>query len=405
MSSSDMCHPHGNFFPCQTCDENIKENGIENTAKSEKAEAKKENLSEYILKWWKGDAHTHSKESTREDYGYAEGIYDIKEILDYYKKIGLEFACFSEHASKPGAPSKQSAESPVSRSLLEEAEEIALMNRERKGDVAGFSSVEANIIFDENGEPILDIPQEVLQKLDMVIASRHAISNEKEPWAIKKSLLAAVKNNSVDAIGHPDRYARKDGEQPQEYWDEYYGMWGEVLEETAQQGKAFEINLNTPPDEKLLKMAIDAGLKFFINFDAHDFGQYKTDGAEIVKKGEEAKGRWAKGKATDEDLKKHHVKISRNILGKDAPIQVEENNTSAAQDSDLLNKYKEYRLSGGPGVRPILKLARMIKKLEKAGMTPEKVINSSRGNLLKFLIEERGKSTENLEYLNSINND
>lgn len=374
INSSDTCHPRGNFLPCWFCDENIKENGIENTAKSEKAEAKKENLSEYILKWWKGDAHTHSKESTREDYGYAEGIYDIKEILDYYKKIGLEFACFSEHASKPGAPSKQSAESPVSRSLLEEAEEIALMNRERKGDVAGFSSVEANIIFDENGEPILDIPQEVLQKLDMVIASRHAISNEKEPWAIKKSLLAAVKNNSVDAIGHPDRYARKDGEQSQEYWDEYYGMWGEVLEEMAYQGKAFEINLNSPPDEKLLKMAIDAGLKFFINFDAHDFGQYKTDDADIVKKGEEAKGRWAKEEATDED-------------------------------SDLLDKYKEHRLSGGPGVRPILKLARIIKKLEKAGMTPEKVINSSRGNLLKFLIEERGKSTENLEYLNSIDND
>ena len=62
-------------------------------------------------------------------------------------------------------------------------------------------------------------------------------------------------------------------------------------------------------------------------------------------------------------------------------------------------------MSGGPGARPILKLVRVIKKLEKAGMTPEKVINSSRGNLLKFLIEERGKSTENLEYLNSINND
>ena len=75
-------------------------------------------------------------------------------------------------------------------------------------------------------------------------------------------MLAAVTNNSVDAIGHPDRYARKDGEQSQEYWNEYYGMWGEVLEEMARQGKAFEINLNSPPDEKLLKMAIDAGLKF-----------------------------------------------------------------------------------------------------------------------------------------------
>lgn len=352
-------------------DRNITRN-IEQRNKEQYGEKeRKKTLSQYILKWWRGDAHTHSKESTREDYGYAEGVYGIKEILDYYKKIGLEFACFAEHASKPGAPSKQSAESPVCQSLLKEAREIAEINKERGGDIAGLSSVEANIMFDENGEPILDIPEEVLQKLDIVIASRHAIADEKEPRAIKKSLIAAINNKSIDVIGHPDRYARKDGDQPQEYWDEYYGAWEEIAEEMARQGKAFEINLNNPPDEKLLEIAIEAGLKFFINFDAHDFGQYKKDEAEIIKKGEAAKNRWAKGEM-------------------------------AADDEEILDQYKDYRLSEGPGVRPILKLVRIIKKLEKAGVTPGKVINSSRDRLLEFLTEERGKSTENLEYLKSL---
>ena len=37
----NMCRPHGNFLPCRFCDENIKENGIENTAESEKTRQKR----------------------------------------------------------------------------------------------------------------------------------------------------------------------------------------------------------------------------------------------------------------------------------------------------------------------------------------------------------------------------
>lgn len=330
-----------------------------------------DSLSQYILKWWQGDAHTHSKESTREGFGYPEGIYDIEEIINYYKSLGLKFACFTEHASKPGSPEKQSVDSNISRSLIKEAGRINQINRESGKELAALSGVETNILFDEDGEPSLDLPDEVLQKLDLVIASRHAIAQEKEPAAIKKTLLFAIRNPQVDVIGHPDRYTRKDKETSPEYWQEYWEIWPELLAEMVKNNKVFEINLNNPPAEELIEMAVKAGVKFFINYDAHDFNQYKKEQTEISIAGEKAKKKWAKEESADSDL-------------------------------EVLKSYKMERLSSGPGVMAILKLVRLIKKLESSGVTPDRVVNSSRDNLLDFLTKDRNKKTENLDFLKSL---
>ncbi len=327
-----------------------------------------ERLSAKILEWWKGDTHTHTKESTRPDYGYTEGVYDVEEILKYYQELGLEFAGFTEHASKPGAPEIQSSDSAVSQSLLREAERITAVNRERKYEAVGLSGVEANIVFSPDGQPVLDLPPEVLAKLDIVIASRHAIVREKEPAAIKATLLAAIHDNKVDVIGHPDRYTRLDGEQPKEYWQEYWAVWPEVFSTMAKEGKAFDLNMTSQPDKRIVKMAAEAGVKFFLNYDAHDFNQYKWENTESWKAGDQAKNRWGKGEATDEDIA-------------------------------TLRTYKAERLSGGPGVKAILRLVHWINYLEELGVTPDRVVNSSKDRLLEFLTETRGKRTANLEQL------
>ncbi len=332
---------------------------------------RKDSLSQYISKWWQGDAHSHSKESTREGYDYPEGIYDLREIMDYYKSLDLKFVCFTEHASKPGSPEKQAIDSKISQSLLREAERITKINRERKGDIAALSGVETNIFFDENNFTTLDIPNEVLQKIDLIIASRHAIAQEKEPRAIKETLLFAIENPQVDVIGHPDRYTRKDKEKSQEYWQEYWSIWPKILQEMVNNNKAFEINLNNPPSRKLIEMATKIGVKFFINYDAHDFNQYKKRQTQMSNIGEKAKKKWAKEELSDEDL-------------------------------ETLKKYKRERLSSGPGVTAILRLVKWIKRLESLGVTPENVINSSRDNLLDFLTKDRRKKTENLDFLKSL---
>ena len=341
--------------------------GPELTPKQERRRERPESLTNYIRKWWRGDTHTHSAASTREGWGYAEGFYTLPEIARYYHSLGLEFAAITEHASQPGNPSRQTPDSNICQSLLREAEEIARFNREDGSNAALLSGVEANIMFDENGRPTLDIPDDVLRKLDLAIASRHAITSEKEPRAIKESLLMAANHPEIAAIGHPDRYTRRDGAQPKEYWDEYWGLWPEVLETMKRNNVAFEINFNSPPSRKLVEMAARAGVKFLLSFDAHDFGQFRKEQTPLVQKGEQAKRRWAKEQLSEED-------------------------------ETTLEEYKTDRLSHGPGLRAISPLVRQLKKLEGLGVTPDGIVNSSKENLLAFL-KERGKHTQNLTQL------
>jgi histidinol phosphatase-like PHP family hydrolase len=324
-------------------------------------------LASFILQWWRGDAHTHSQESTRPGFNYTEGVYDLPEIAAYYKELGLEFVCLAEHASKPGEPEQQNPSSAVCQSLLVEASRIAQFNQENQGGIAVLSGVETNVLFDKSGKPVLDLPPEVLGQLDLVIASRHAIAREKEPAAIKETLLFAIRDPTVDIIGHPDRYTRRDGDQPAEYWQEYWGIWPEILAEMARYGRAFEINLNNPPDQRIIKMAVEAGVRFFINYDAHGFDQYRREKTELTKRGGEAMNRWAKGEFQEED-------------------------------SEILREYKINRLTAGPGVIAILRLVRWIKTLDSLGVTPQQVMNSSLENLLEFL-QDRGKETKNLRFL------
>jgi histidinol phosphatase-like PHP family hydrolase len=350
-------NPERSFMPIINSDQIGPELKLTDEKREKQKEKREEedSLSKYISRWWKGDAHTHSKESSREDYGYTEGVYDVKEALKYYEGLRLEFACFAEHASKPGTPEKQSSDSEISQSLIKGAERITQINREKQNKVAAFSGVETNIMYDEkSGQPILDIPDEILQKLDLVIASRHAISREKELEAIKETLLFAIRNQHIDVIGHPDRYAVDDNRKNSpEYLQEYNKMWSEILEEMAKNGKAFEINLNNLPSKELVEMAVKKGVKFFINYDAHDFSQYKKEDKELFRPGEEAKSRWGKGEATLEDM-------------------------------DKIEEYKKARLSAGPGYRAISKLVRQIQFLESLGLTPVKSSQFFKRQFIRF---------------------
>lgn len=399
-----------------------------------------DNLSEHILRWFKGDCHTHSWKSTR-NFGHIEGVYDIDEITAYTENLGLKFVCLTEHSSNPASPQLQSPESIISTALLQEAADITAFNKKRGIGIFVLSGVEANVFFN-GAEPTLDLPAQVLDKLDLVIASRHQIDREKNLEAIEKSLLFAIKDPSIDVIGHPDRYirierswdllrarflgaekyhqemkelqnkqkapstqeekARIENDLQQRYSfikktigeidlteedrentelmtfrreflaleENYWQMWKRILPQMVSAGKAFEINLNNPPSPKLVEMAVGAGADFFVNFDAHDFGQYTWEQTPLIRKGEVAKDKWAKG----------------NLL---------------PDDRETLKEYKQNRLSTGPGVLAVLRLARWIKNLEFFGVLPDRVINSSKEDLLKFLITKRHKRTENLEYLSA----
>lgn len=392
-------------------------------------ENRAEKVKALLEKWWGGDTHAHSIESDRA-WGHPEGIYKEEEMLKYYEKLGVNFIAFTEHTSDPCAPKKIEEDDEISQSFLKQTERIKIINQEGKSKLAVFSAAEASVFFNEKGSPMIDLPPEIAKNLDYVIASLHTTYKNKNFKNIKETLLYATNHPDVDVIGHPDEYIglknnwdlfrgyfqeaeefhkkmtelQKDKEKNKEVLEKmysfirkvigkeelkaddmsnenlmkfksefekmsipYWQMWDEILDVMAEKGKVFEINFTSPPDDKLLEMAASKNIKFMLHFDTHDFSQFKQE-TDFIKRGKSAKRRWARGDAKDEDM-------------------------------EALEKYKEAGLTSGPGFKAIFRLAKTIKKLEGWGVTPERIINSSKENMINFLIKDRGKSTENLEFL------
>lgn len=304
-----------------------------NFEKNFKLEAESNKESEWIAKikeYYQGDYHSHTLRSSREQVdGAKEGmVHSDSRLMQYAEKLGLEFVFFSEHSSNPGDPKKLSTDHPICQSLLESKERVAEINESAKYRPKAYSAVEANIMFAE-GEAIVDVPDSVLSKLDLVVASRHVIEHKLEPAKIKESMLAAINNPHVDVIGHPYRhieffkhdwryfkkYYQKDETIAKELdelennneWDkikmiigktkpqgenmerysglfkdlkkEYYSAWDEIFGAMEEKGTAFEINLSSFDPGKeyyqtlLRKAATYLNLNYSLTFDFHHLGQ------------------------------------------------------------------------------------------------------------------------------------
>ena len=206
------------------------------------------------LKDIKGDLHCHSN--------WDGGENSIEEMAKSAMDMGYEYIGISDHTKflriENGLDEKQ---------LLKQHEAIKKLNLKFKIQNSGFRILhgcETNIL--NNGE--VDIKNEVLEKLDYVIAGVH--SNLKMPKAeMTKRLVAAIKNPNIDIISHPtgrliDRR------------EEYQLDFDKVLEVAKQTGTILEIN--SAPERLDLKdlyirRAKEFGIKMIINTDSHQSSQ------------------------------------------------------------------------------------------------------------------------------------
>ncbi|MDR0879471.1 MAG: phosphatase [Clostridioides sp.] len=129
------------------------------------------------------DLHCHTISS-----GHAYST--VKENIDIARERNLKYLGISDHAPKmPGGP---------------DLFYFRNMNvfPENVGDIRLLKGIEANIIDFEGN---IDVPDEVAQKLDYVIASLHRPCIE--PGDIEQNtsaVLNVMKNKYVRIIGHPD---------------------------------------------------------------------------------------------------------------------------------------------------------------------------------------------------------
>ncbi|MGB9594855.1 MAG: DNA polymerase/3'-5' exonuclease PolX [Candidatus Poribacteria bacterium] len=194
----------------------------------------------------KGDLHIHSN--------WSDGHESVETIAEFAKKIGYEYICISDHSIS----SKIANGLDVER-ILNKMIEVREINQKIDG-IEILMGAEVDILKDGR----LDYPNNILEKLDVVIASVHSGFNMSESEMTKR-IIKAVENEFVHIIGHLT--GRLLGKR-----DPYEVNIDAVIDAVAENKKSFEINAY--PDRLDLKdihirKAKDKGILLTINTDAH----------------------------------------------------------------------------------------------------------------------------------------
>lgn len=211
----------------------------------------------------KGDLHVHSK--------WSDGSHDFEELIDEAKKRGYEYIAITDHSKGLAIARGLSAER-----LMEEKKEIDAINKRLKGFrlIAG-----TEVDIRSSGE--IDFPDEILKKMDIVVASIHSGFRQNREQLTKR-LVSAMRNPYVSIIAHPT--GRLIGER-----DPYDVDMNEVLKVAKETGTAIEINaypLRLDLNDLHAKMAKEMGIPIVISTDTHIISQlaYMGYGVSIARR-------------------------------------------------------------------------------------------------------------------------
>src|SRR5215218_4927361 len=194
----------------------------------------------------KGDLHMHTTAS--------DGRQTAEEMARAARDRGLEYIAITDHSASHGFGNDVSADE-----LARRIDEIHALNERLEG-IEILIGTESNILTDGS----LDYPDELLERLDWVIASVHT-SFRMRSKEMTDRMVAAIEHPLVDAIGHPT--GRKIERRPPYALD-----LDRVIEAAARTGTMLEIN--AAPDRRDLdeihaREAARAGVPILIDSDAH----------------------------------------------------------------------------------------------------------------------------------------
>jgi DNA polymerase (family 10) len=198
----------------------------------------------------RGDLHAHSN--------YSDGHATIEEMARAAKARGYKYISMSDHTHSLGVAHGLTVER-----LMEQGEEIDEVNERLKGFTV-LKSTEVDILSDGS----LDFPDEVLEQLDIVVASIHS-GFQQSREKITGRMLSAIENPNVDIIGHPT--GRLLGTRPA-----YDVDIEAVMEAAAKTGTALEINSHYERldlNDVNCRRAAEMGVKMAISTDSHHLDQ------------------------------------------------------------------------------------------------------------------------------------
>jgi len=187
-----------------------------------------------------GDLHIHTI--------WSDGTETIETMARAAESLGYEYIAVTDHSG-----SLKIAGGLDEEKLQRQIEEID--NLDLKVHI--FKGIEVNIRLDGQ----LDIPDDILSKLNIVIASIYSPGRED----MTERILSAIQDKHVHMIGHPT--GRKLFQR-----EEYPLNLDRIFEEAAKTGTILEINANPirlDLRDIYIKKAIEHGCKLAINTDAH----------------------------------------------------------------------------------------------------------------------------------------
>jgi DNA polymerase (family 10) len=194
----------------------------------------------------RGDLHMHTM--------WSDGRDSVGKMVSTCRSLGYEYLAITDH-SPHSAASRNLSVDDVKR----QAEEIAEM-REQYPDITILHGCEVDILPDGR----LDLPDRVLERLDIVLASLHEAAGHAAEQ-LQRRYLAAIRHPLVTLITHPTNrlLPHRQG---------YDLDYDRLFETAVETGTLLEIDgapSHLDMDAALARRAIAAGVTLSIDSDCH----------------------------------------------------------------------------------------------------------------------------------------
>ena len=196
-----------------------------------------------------GDLHAHTD--------WSDGAASVEEMAEAAQGKGYQYLVISDHSQGLGV-----ANGLTPKRLAEQRELIDRLNR-RYDRLRLLQGAEVEI----KADGILDFPDEILARLDVVLASLHS-GLRQDRRQVTERLLRAMRNPHVDIIGHP--MGRLLNQREGADLD-----MSQVLAVAAETGTVLEVNsspFRLDLDDVHIRRAVELGVRLAINSDAHNPG-------------------------------------------------------------------------------------------------------------------------------------
>lgn len=194
---------------------------------------------------YRGDIHSHTT--------WSDGRATMREMAEAAQELGYEYLGVTDHSPRITVVHGLDAER-----LVAQSREMAQV--QETVDVKLLQGIEVDILEDGS----LDLPDAVLEILDIVIASPH-VKLRQDPAAMTARMLRAASHPHVDVIGHPT--GRRPGSREGATYD-----FEAVFKEAAKHGIAVEIDCDPARMDlspEMARLAYEAGCDFVLDADAH----------------------------------------------------------------------------------------------------------------------------------------